>query len=115
MKKPMYSIEEVESFSQILNKTLAESTEDNRNYDDAILTVRNSIEEHLNSPLDVEDYPFDVFHSIAHEAYVLEMQAKELRKIVRTFKKPIEELPTEINSDNPVIKAVAHWRLSLGR
>jgi hypothetical protein len=64
------------------------------------------------------EYPervFEAYEEIAAEAYSLESQARALRSIVKTFKCPVEDLPTKINDENKTLATIATWRLSLGR
>ena len=107
MKKPKYSREEISELRDKLKDL------DTLNYDEALVTTKQSITDYLEFAGTAE-IRLDAFQSIAHEAYVLEQQAKELRQIVQAFQKPLTEIPKKINDENPVIATVAQWRLSIG-
>lgn len=108
MKKPKYSREEI---SELRDKLI--KFEVAAHLSEALETTELSLTEYLEYAGTAE-IRLEAFQYIAHEAYVLEHRAKELRKIVQAFRKPLTEIPTKINDENPIIAAVAQWRLSLG-
>ena len=109
MKKPMYSVEEIHE----LLKNVEDIDESSPS--GGLSTTKESLNSFVLFEGECEGKPFDPCMGIAATAYGYEQKAKELRKIIRTFKCPVVELPKLINDNNPIISTVAHWRLKLGR
>lgn len=109
MKKPMYSVEEIHNLVLTLEKDRGSFPPE------AMSVTKESLSNFILYEGEIEGHPFQAFQGIASEAYNLEQNAKRLRKIARSFKCPIIEVPKLINDENSVISEVAKWRLKLGR
>lgn len=109
MKKPMYSVEEIHNLILELEKNKESFPQEE------ISVTKESLSFFVLSEGEIEGHPFQAFQGIAAEAYNLEQDAKQLRRIARSFKCPVKDLPTLMNDENPIISEIARWRLKLGR
>lgn len=113
MKKPVFDVEEIRELLNQLDN-IDGNTEN-------LSSVRENLSSHiLYSCASEEDTGLDkisveAYQGIAAEAYSLEIEAKQLRTIVRTFKKPMIDLPKDMNNDNEIISTIARWRMKLGK
>ncbi len=110
MKKPVFDVEEIRS---LLNEL--ETIDDHNEH---ISTVKENLSSHILYSSAVEEETgatTEAYQGIAAEAYSLEIAAKQLRTIVRAFKKPMIDLPKDMNSDNEIIAIIARWRMKLGK
>lgn len=109
MKKPKitYTVEEIND--------LLLSIQDTDTSFDGLPEVKEAISNFVLNSVLSEGRTFEVYQDIAAEAYSLELQAKELRSIVKAFKCPLKEAPTSMNHDNKIIAHIAKWRMKLGR
>ena len=101
MKKPMYTTEEIHNLLLEIEK------------EPEVSIPYTQVKEHLSSF--ILENNFDPIRGLTREAQKLEEQAREIKRIVHSFKKPLKELPKEINSPNNIISSIARWRLKLGR
>lgn len=106
MKKPVFSVEELRTLLSDLDNSSADDTEQ-------LSVVKESLSGYILSTDEERNY--DVHQLIAGEAATLEYRAKMLRSIVRAFKKPMNEVPKDMNDQNAVISSIARWRLRLGK
>ena len=109
MKKPMYSVEEIHNFILELEKDRDSFPQEE------VSVTKDSLSSFVLYEGNIDGRSFEAFQGIAAEAYGLEQTAKKLRKITRSFKCPVKDLPTLMNDENSIISAVARWRLKLGR
>lgn len=113
MKKPVFDVEEIRG---LLNQL--ESLDSSTEY---LSTVKENLSSHiLYSSVSEEETGLDkvtmeAYQGIAAEAYSLEIEAKQLRSIVRAFKKPMIELPKDMNNENEIIATISRWRMKLGK
>lgn len=118
MKKPVFDVEEIR---ELLNQLESIDSSTEHLSTEHLSTVKEILSLHiLNSCASEEDTGLDkisveAYQGIAAEAYSLEIEAKQLRTIVRAFKKPMIDLPKDMNSDNEIIAIIARWRMKLGK
>lgn len=109
MKKPKYSWQEIEDLLQHV-RTLASDADQGG----IVIEALSSYILDCNS-VEPKEMIFEAHQEIAAQAYSLECEAKALRSIVRSFNKPIKEIPKDLNNANKIISQIASWRLKLGR
>lgn len=109
MKKPMYDVGEIHDLLSEIEK------DTNSSPSGAFSVTKDALNSFILFDGKVDDKPYNAFQEIAAEAYNLEQDAKELRRIVRTFKCPMTKVPKLINDENSIIANIARWRLNLGR
>jgi hypothetical protein len=113
MKKPVFDVEEIRGLLNQL-ESIDSSTEH-------LSTVKENLSSHIlyscvsEEGTDLDKISVEAYQGIAAEAYSLEIAAKQLRSIVRAFKKPMIDLPKDMNSDNEIIAIIARWRMKLGK
>lgn len=108
MKKPVFDVEEIR---ELLNQLESIDSSTEHLSTEHLSTVKEILSLHILYSCASDE----AYQGIAAEAYSLEIAAKQLRTIVRAFKKPMIDLPKDMNSDNEIIAIIARWRMKLGK